>query len=61
MVFFSHREIITLMSPTDSEHDNREYRDADAPSAITMLTYELIYLVGLNFLIVRLLVSHAWA
>lgn len=38
MVFFL-RGIITLMSPTVFGHD---YRDGYAPSAITMLTYELI-------------------
>lgn len=37
------------MSPTDSGHDNREYRDANAPSDIAMLTYELIYLSWFNF------------
>lgn len=50
MVFFSHCGIIRVMSPSDSGHDNR---DGCAP-AITMLTYELIYLVDLNFLIVWL-------
>lgn len=38
--------MITVMSPTDSGHDNR---DGNALSAITMLTYELIYLASLIF------------
>lgn len=35
-----------VMSPTVSGHDNR---DGNALSAITMLTYELIYLASCNF------------
>lgn len=41
------------MSPTDSGHDNR---DGNALSAITMLSYELIYLASLNFLIILLVI-----
>lgn len=41
------------MSPTVSGHDNR---DGNALSAITMLSYELIYLASLIFLIRLLLI-----
>lgn len=47
MVFFSLCVIIRYADVTDYH----EYRDGYAPSAITMLSYELNYLVGLNFLI----------
>lgn len=46
MAFFFFNGIITLMSPAVSGHDNR---DGYAPSAITVLTYELIFLVDLYF------------